>query len=129
MNRDAAAPASAPGITHRLAFLAAAGAVFAGVWLSAPLLAGDVDVLDFTDRQVHTAGHIVVYGGLALALLRAFGGRIAWAWLAAAALGAAEEWHQAFVPGRSAQWSDVLLNAAAITAALAAVWVGRRVAR
>ena len=69
-----------------------------------------------TDKHVHA----VVYGGLALLLWRACarGWPSSWrTWPAAAALaaavayGAADEWHQSFVPGRHPELADLAADA------------------
>lgn len=67
----------------------------------------------FTDTVLHMAG----YAGLALVCLRALAGgtwaRVATpvlvgAWLMATLYGATDEWHQSFVPGRTAEVRDLV---------------------
>jgi VanZ family protein len=80
-----------------------------------------------TDKHVH----LLVFGGLALLLLRA----LAPAWAAqpslrpaliAAALtvayGASDEWHQAFVRGRHADLTDLVADAAGACLAMLLAW-------
>jgi VanZ family protein len=75
--------------------------------------------------------HALAYAGLALVALRATsGGR--WrsattaahvaAWAIAAGYGVTDEWHQSFVPGRSADVRDLVANAAGAFVALAGAW-------
>jgi VanZ family protein len=62
--------------------------------------------------------HIPLYGILAFLLLRAvrsnfragFSSRFLIAGVIAAAVGALDEWHQSFIPGRDASFGDVLLD-------------------
>lgn len=83
-----------------------------------------------------TAAHVVLFGALCAALRRAWLRR-GWARaaLGPAALtiwyGAIDEAHQAFVPGRSPDWRDVLADGLGALAALAlAAWtVGTRAGR
>lgn len=74
-------------------------------------------------KPVRKLGH---FGGYAV--LGALAARAAGRPGAALAIGllyaAADEWHQTFVPGRSGQLSDVLLDTAGTAAGL---WVWRRV--
>jgi VanZ family protein len=71
---------------------------------------------DVSDKSAHT----VAYAGLGVLVLYAVAqGRIdAVTWrraLLAVAIsilyGMSDEWHQSFVPGRTAEWADVLANA------------------
>jgi VanZ family protein len=75
--------------------------------------------------------HALVYGGLALVALRASaGGRLTGitrvtsvaAWVIATVYGASDEYHQSFVPGRSAEIADLVADAlgAALATGLAA---------
>ncbi|MBI5771663.1 MAG: VanZ family protein [Verrucomicrobia bacterium] len=52
--------------------------------------------------------HFLIHGLLATLLCRMGTGwrAAAWAWLAASAYGASDEWHQYFVPGRSCSLAD-----------------------
>lgn len=77
--------------------------------------------------------HFVFYGGLALVALRATaGGRLAGvsaatalaAWGIAAGYGATDEFHQWFVPGRSAEVADWLADALGAAVAMGAAMQG-----
>jgi len=103
----------------RLACAAAAAAVMATLLAAAPLLTGNTHFLVFRERTVHFVGHIVVFGVMAVLVLKAVGGRTAWAWLIANALAGTEELHQMFVPGRRAAIQDELLNIATVSLFLA----------
>lgn len=90
-------------------------------------------------RPIHFAirkvAHFTEYGLLALMLFRAFrsGNTICWqwrwaifAWLAMAAYALLDEYHQAFVPSRTASINDSLVDILGGTAALLALWWVRR---
>jgi VanZ family protein len=80
-----------------------------------------------TDKHVH----IVVFGGLALLLLRAFGQGWPRPWrlwpavaavASAVAYGAFDEWHQSFVPGRQPELADLAADALGAWLAVCAAW-------
>lgn len=89
--------------------------------------AGD-DLPDFGgwDFFVKKGAHAIGYGLLALSYLRALGGRkYLLAWLLAVLYSATDEFHQSFVPGRSASIIDVLVFdniGAALALFLHAAW-------
>lgn len=116
-------------ILVRCAFLTGASVLVVALFLLAPLFGKDLGWLGVPDPVWHTIGHVTVYGALAVALVLGFGGRWAPAWLAAMALAGAEEAHQAYVPGRCVDPRDYLLNAAAITLAMAACAMAAHVRR
>ena len=80
-----------------------------------------------------TVLHMACYGGLALCTLRALA-RGKWkgvtvgvtiaAWLVATLYGASDEWHQMYVPGRSAELRDLMNDAAGalVAAGAAGAW-------
>lgn len=81
------------------------------------------DLVDFVLRK---AAHMVVFGVLAVLVARALqderiGGAttLAAAWVAAVLYAVSDEWHQTFVDGRAGQVSDVGIDAAGATVALA----------
>ena len=89
---------------------------------------------DGRDKQVHGA----LYGVLALLVARArTRGNIpalsasdaAFAWALATLYGASDEFHQWFVPGRSADRLDLAADAAGAFAALSALWACGIIAR
>ncbi len=107
---------------HRRAILGSLSlAGFAFLYLAGSLFGNDGIEYLFADvdrETVHIAGHIVVYGTLAVMLAQALGRRFVWAWLISNILAVGEEWHQLIVPGRVASVRDALLNVVAITAFL-----------
>jgi VanZ family protein len=77
-------------------------------------------------------GHGAAYAGLALVILRALAGaqwsgvtrgRAVVALALAASYGASDEWHQAFVPGRSPDVHDLVADGIGAAAAVGAAWV------
>jgi len=80
---------------------------------------------------VDEIAHLVLYGGLATLLLLGFWswrsegyGEFRWVWLAASLAlfyGLTDEYHQTFVPGRSASLKDILIDGAGAMAS-ALVW-------
>jgi len=81
---------------------------------------GGSALIDSVSPLLSNALHIPIFAGLAWCLLMAMaGGRwqqtVSWEWywtvgLIAAAYAALDEWHQSFVPGRSANAGDFLLD-------------------
>jgi VanZ family protein len=76
-------------------------------------------------------GHSLGYMGLAVTVARALGGGIAAgaslptaaaAWAIATGYGATDEWHQSFVPGRSADVRDWFADAAGAVIGAGACW-------
>lgn len=105
----------------------------AGIFIASSI--PDVGTLpaDVSDKSAHT----VAYAGLgvlvlfALAKGRADGVTVRHCLVAvaiAAVYGMTDEWHQSFVPGRTAEWADVRANAigAALGVACAAAAAGVR---
>ena len=85
----------------------------------------------FSDKTAHFWAYALL-GALALraaagASWRAVTGRAAAvAWLVAAIYGITDEWHQAFVPGRSPSWQDWVADAlGAAVAVIVLLVVGR----
>ena len=87
--------------------------------------ADDPAALDLADLIVRKIAHFLEYLALGLCLRMAFGGRAEDrprlnaafpAWLIGAAYAVTDEIHQIFVPGRSGQVKDVLLDAAGVLA-------------
>ncbi len=70
---------------------------------------------------VRKSAHFLVYAGLGFFLRWGFSSfswrlrkKIGWAWLAGTIYAATDEFHQLFVPGRSGQLRDVLLDSAGV---------------
>lgn len=112
-----------PGVPYNRALLALfTFCGFAFLYLAGRLFGNDGIEYLFADvdrEALHTAGHIFVYGTLAVMLAKTFADRYLLAWLAANLLAAGEEWHQLVVPGRVASLQDALLNFVSITVFLA----------
>ena len=80
-----------------------------------------------SDKQ----GHSIGYAGLAVTVSRALAGGLtagttlptaAAAWVIASAYGATDEWHQSFVPGRSADVRDWVADATGALLGAGACW-------
>lgn len=78
------------------------------------------------DLVLRKAAHAIVFGVLAILLLRAIrgtarpgSGRLAAAWSGTFAYAASDEYHQTFVDGRLGQVSDVAIDMLGATVALA----------
>lgn len=83
---------------------------------------------------VRKAAHVTEYGILAVLLWRAirrsrpapgwsWEGRAAlWAWALATTYAATDEYHQSFVPSRSGQWQDVVLDSSGAALGLLLTW-------
>ncbi|GEL07377.1 VanZ family protein [Salisediminibacterium halotolerans] len=88
---------------------------------------------------IRKAAHFVIYAILAVLILRAlyfadapavFAQRKGlWAWVLATVYAAIDETHQLFVPGRSGEVSDVLLDSAGALFGLMLCWVWIRLRR
>lgn len=90
---------------------------------------------------LHNGGHVVAYAALGSALLLAgprptarVGGWWLGSWLLATAYGGVDEWHQSWVPGRTASLGDVLSDAVGAALGVALVraawaWDGRQAVR
>lgn len=119
-------PPSGAGSRSRLGLWAPVAAYMLGIFVLSSLPSARIPGA-ISDKLVHA----VFYGGLAVVTLRATaGGRAAGlglvsmgvAWLIATLYGVSDEWHQSFVPGRSADADDVVADA--VGAAIAVVAVG-----
>ncbi len=86
---------------------------YASSWSSLPQAKGE-----WLDTFLKKLGHIGEYSLLFLLLVRAWSLHLrpraaCWAgWLTTLAYGISDEIHQSFVPGRHANWYDVLIDAA-----------------
>jgi VanZ family protein len=81
------------------------------------------DVVDFVVRK---AGHVFVFGVLAVLLWRALmssgiGPAIVWSWVVTAAYAGSDEFHQSFTNGRHASPVDVGIDSAGALIALLAL--------
>ena len=78
---------------------------------------------------VRKAAHFLVYGGLGALLYGDFllfhwsrPMKAGWAWVVGTLYAASDEIHQLFVPGRSGQLRDVLLDSAGVAAGILLAW-------
>ncbi len=104
------------------------------VWLQMALIFIASSIPNLTDLPGHMsdkAGHGIGYGLLGLALLRALAGArfsgvtlraVLLTVVCATAYGVSDEFHQTFVPGRTADVHDVAADAIGATAAAAGAW-------
>ena len=107
-------------------------------WIPALLWAGLTSFLSMIPRvgpssetAEHKIGHIAVFATLAATLMWALRRGHAWrpskslmlAFLITAVYGASDEWHQKYVPGRSCEFSDVVLDTVAGAVALFAWYI------
>lgn len=93
------------------------------------------DQFEFVHFIVRKLGHLSEYAVLALLVLRASRRTLQltpdkWSWraagvalLTAAAYAATDEWHQSFVPGRTAAVSDVLIDSSGALVGLSLVFL------
>lgn len=118
------------GVRRHLRVWGPAWAAMAVIFAASGVSSVPSAVRAIDDGLWHGAG----YGVLAALLLRALAaarwdgvtGRTAVLAAALATLyGATDELHQWFVPGRSAQWSDLVADAAGAAAACGALWLWR----
>jgi VanZ family protein len=122
------------GGRRRLALWLPAALYAAGIFAASSLSRAPEPPGQITDKHVHA----LVYAGLSLLTLRALAGgrwqgvtalRCAAAALLAVVYGASDEWHQAVVPGRTADLLDMAADAAgamgAAGMAWTAAWLGR----
>jgi VanZ family protein len=86
------------------------------------LRVSDDDLLDLVLRK---SAHLAVFGVLAALVAGALAPRgvparskLVVAWLTTVAYAASDEWHQTFVPGRSGEPRDVMIDAVGATAGL-----------
>jgi VanZ family protein len=90
-------------------------------------------------HYIRKTGHFVGYGLVCLSFLRAWlltlarrGGVSAWAWrlqsciaaiLSTATIASLDEWHQTYLPNRTGQVSDVLLDTCGATVLCLLIWL------
>ena len=103
--------------------LAVAGFTF--LYLAAHVLTADLGFAGVPEKAVRSCIHFVVYGALALALVKALRGWYLLAWLISVVLATGEEARQLFIPYRFGSISDWMINLAGITCFL----VGAKVLR
>ena len=92
--------------------------------------------LNMIQVLIRKLGHLTEYAILAALLWRAFGRGITWhlkvsilflvAWVACAIFAASDEFHQSFVPSRTASPSDVMIDICGALVGLAICWAFSR---
>ncbi|HAM72924.1 MAG TPA: hypothetical protein DCM86_14895 [Verrucomicrobiales bacterium] len=102
-------------------------------WLYPQIAQAEMDRVVFGVRK---AAHVTEYAILAMLLWRAFRARagslrppphVWWsAWGTAAAYAATDEIHQTFVPTRTGQWQDVVIDSTGALLGLLALWIVTR---
>ena len=110
-------------LTRRLCLAVAALTVFLLFYLGAqPFAAGLIP------EPWDKLAHFLVFGGITVLLWFGSGGAYPWSLVAlVCAVGAADEWHQAYLPGRSADLEDWMTDAvAAVLAVLLCQWLKAR---
>lgn len=115
-------PRSFRRLPRILALVAWCGLIFAASHRPDLRVADDATL----DLVLRKAAHLFVFSVLAILALRAIrgtsapgAGRYAAAWVATVTYAASDEYHQRFVEGRSGQLSDVAIDTAGATLALA----------
>ncbi|MBS2771290.1 VanZ family protein [Anoxybacillus sp. PDR2] len=84
---------------------------------------GAASPLNFVIRKF---AHLSAFGILAVLVFQALYPKrwaYVWAWSFAAVYAATDEWHQSFEPGRTALFSDVVIDACGALVALCLVWM------
>ncbi len=82
-----------------------------------------VEKVDHPIRKLAHASEYAVLAVFLLLIFPRFKGRYALAWLIATLYAATDEFHQSFVPGRSAQVRDVLIDSTGAFCAMLACYV------
>jgi hypothetical protein len=98
------------------------------IFLFSAISAPDMPDLGPLDLLVKKAGHVIVYGALAVAFWYALGWRRDMrrlAWLLAVLYAVTDEFHQYFTPGRHPWWLDVALFDA--LGALLGLWLAGKI--
>lgn len=104
------------------------GCIAAAFFMAATLFLGahEIGKINSVPHLIHRVEHFLYYGAMAFLLARGLGRR--WFWIApfaVALVGALDEWHQLYVPGRDSSVYDWMTDAAGATVA---VFIYRRMA-
>jgi VanZ family protein len=100
-------------------------------WLWPPLSSPARALIFYFCRK---AGHVIEYTILSVLAVRAIQqDRAVWQWRAVGAAvflailyAASDEWHQRFVPSRTSDWHDVLIDAAGVSLGIGLKWLRYR---
>lgn len=90
------------------------------------------DVSAVMNTVIRKSGHLLAFGALAVLIylgMKPSYRSAAAAWFAASAYGALDEWHQSFIPGRNAAWTDVALDSLGALLLLAVTIFAQRLLR
>ncbi len=108
------------------------GCIAAAFFMAATLFFGAYEIakVNHVPHFFHKVEHFFYYGGMAFLVAYGLGRR--WFWIALLAvplIGALDEWHQFYVPGRNSSAWDWATDAvgAAVAVAVYRWWVGRAV--
>ena len=106
------------------------GGCIAAAFLMATILffgAHEIGKVNSVPHWFHKVEHFLYYGSMAFLLARGLGRR--WFWIALLAVplvGALDEWHQLYVPGRDASVYDWVADGAGTLAFVYAYWRAAR---
>jgi len=91
-----------------------AGLIVLGLFVAAKTLSADMGVFGINEDIVRAVAHFGGFGVIAVLIAMATRNRLIIAGVVTLLIGAAEEIHQAFVPGRYASLGDWSINAAGV---------------
>ena len=107
----------------RVTMLAAGASGFAVLFAGAELFGFDASIMGINDKALRPLAHVVVYGLLAVLLVKGLGNRYFLAGLLSLTLATVEETRQIWIDGRYASVLDATLNATGIISFLAVSWL------
>lgn len=105
------------------------GCIAATFFMAATLFFGahEIGKVNSVPHLFHKVEHFLYYGSMAFLLARGLGRR--WFWIALLAVplvGALDEWHQLYVPGRNSSVVDWMIDVAGAVVAVYVYWRGRQ---
>ncbi|MCC7145877.1 MAG: VanZ family protein [Phycisphaeraceae bacterium] len=102
-------------LAYRLLLLAFAAATVGALLLTASYFSRPLHWFGLSDHTLHFCGHVTVWGMLGLVVCLGMDRRYVFAWLITLLVAALEEYHQRFIPGRTCDIVDWLVNFASIS--------------
>ena len=90
------------------------GCIAAAFFMAVTLFFGALEIgkINSVPHLLHRVEHFLYYGSMAFLLARGLGRRSFWiALLAVPLVGALDEWHQLYVPGRNSSVADWMVDA------------------